>query len=240
MHWDLEHSFSIIVFELGTQQENVDNSRKDHLNWSRIIQNINQLIENHKEQIILGEWGTKLVLLHSILEGICSLGTKDTDNYLTKTIAEVSRIIGQYTQQCYIGVGGFCQGISNLQQSYQEAKEAVKVAKLTNSCDKAFYYDELGIYRLLHKISSEELHKFVNDTLLPLIEYDQQHKTELVKTLDAYFANNGNLRALAKDLFVHYNTVLYRMERIQSILDVDLNNRDIRLNIEVALKIYSS
>jgi purine catabolism regulator len=58
-----------------------------------------------------------------------------------------------------------------------------------------------------------------------------------VKTLQSYFENNGNLKKISKQLFTHYNTILYRIQRIEEICHVNLQDAHQRLNLEIALKI---
>lgn len=236
LNWDLNQTFSVIVFELWRfDQQSL--SRQDHLNLNRLLWSVNNYIENRPEQILFAEWGNRLVLLHALPKSKSYNEFDQFRSYLTKTIMEINELITQYQQKCHIGVSSLSKGISRLKQCYKEAKEAVRVAKLINSAEEAIYYEKLGIYRLLHKINPNDLKHFLNDNLGQLIEYDQSHNTELVETLDVYFQCNGNLREMARNLFVHYNTVLYRLERIQKILHLDLNDRNSRLNLEVALKI---
>ena len=83
----------------------------------------------------------------------------------------------------------------------------------------------------------EELEDFYNTTLKPLVDYDEKRSTELVKTLEEYFNNNGNLTRISEQLFTHYNTILYRINRICEITGMDLENPNHRLNLEIALKI---
>ncbi len=61
--------------------------------------------------------------------------------------------------------------------------------------------------------------------------------TELVKTLKAYFEYNGNLTRMSEKLYTHYNTILYRINRINEITGMNLDDPNDRLNLEIALKI---
>ena len=83
----------------------------------------------------------------------------------------------------------------------------------------------------------EEIEKFYKMNLEPLVEYDAKKSTELVKTLEAYFEHNGNLKKMSDALFTHYNTILYRLTRIKEITGINFENAKDRLNLEIALKI---
>lgn len=107
-----------------------------------------------------------------------------------------------------------------------------------NANMKILSYDDLGIYKILcQDLLTEELKDFYNKTLKILVDYDKKKSTELVKTLEAYFKYNGNLSKMSEYLFTHYNTILYRINRIEEITGMKLDNPNDRLNMEIALKI---
>ncbi|MCK4901006.1 MAG: helix-turn-helix domain-containing protein, partial [Anaerolineales bacterium] len=74
-----------------------------------------------------------------------------------------------------------------------------------------------------------ELSAFQEETIGPLLAYDGNE--ELIRTLESYFKHNANLSQTAEALFIHRNTLLYRMERIAQILDLDFNNPENRLAV---------
>ncbi|NLJ80125.1 MAG: PucR family transcriptional regulator, partial [Firmicutes bacterium] len=99
------------------------------------------------------------------------------------------------------------------------------------------HYDQLGIYRLLEELRHKpEMNAFMKDTIQPLIDYDRKNKTELVRTIRQFYAQGGNLGKAAQELFVHYNTVLYRLKRVEEILGISLGNSQQRLSLGVAVK----
>ncbi len=71
----------------------------------------------------------------------------------------------------------------------------------------------------------------------PLVEYDRVKGTDLVLTLSKYFETQGNLKEMSEELFIHYNTVVYRLQRIKEIISMDLDNYEDRLNLQISLKI---
>jgi purine catabolism regulator len=104
--------------------------------------------------------------------------------------------------------------------------------------NSVWHYDDLGIYRILCEFDKEtELVRYYEDTIAKLEEYDREHKAELVKTLTAYFNNDFSLQKAADELYVHYNTMRYRLERINEITGLDVLNSHDRLNLQVGLKI---
>ncbi|MDR7855605.1 PucR family transcriptional regulator ligand-binding domain-containing protein [Tissierella sp.] len=136
-----------------------------------------------------------------------------------------------------IGVGRVYKSLDNVDKSFQEAVRTVRIGKAI-TCKEIITFDELGIFKILSQDSLvEELEDFYNTTLKPLVDYDEKKSTELVKTLNIYFMNNGNLTRISEQMFAHYNTILYRMSRISEITGMDLENPNHRLNLEIAIKI---
>ncbi|HEY7348956.1 MAG TPA: helix-turn-helix domain-containing protein [Ktedonobacterales bacterium] len=136
-----------------------------------------------------------------------------------------------------IGVGRQALSPEELPRSYQEARQALMIGRRLFSGQPVTYFGELGIYRLLfHLDEAEDVHAFYEEALGPLLEYDRRTDNELVETLETYFACNGNLSEAARRLHLHRNSLLYRLERIQEVLQIDLEDADTRLSLQVALK----
>jgi len=136
-----------------------------------------------------------------------------------------------------IGVGRVYKDLDNVDKSFQDAIRTVRIGKAITS-NEIVTFDELGIFKILSQDSlTDELEDFYNTTLKPLVDYDKKKSTELVKTLDSYFKNNGNLTRISEQMFAHYNTILYRIGRIIEITGMELENPNHRLNLEIAIKI---
>ena len=136
-----------------------------------------------------------------------------------------------------IGVGRAYKDLENVNKSFSDAVKTIRTGKVITNKD-IMNFDELGIFKILcQAFLVEELEDFYNTTLKPLCDYDEKKSTELVKTLQTYFEHNGNLTRMSERLFTHYNTVLYRINRINQITGMDLNDPNDRLNLEIALKI---
>ncbi|MEW9082827.1 PucR family transcriptional regulator [Caldanaerobacter subterraneus] len=136
-----------------------------------------------------------------------------------------------------IGVGRVYEGLEKANKSFSDAVRAIRTGKkLTNK--KIITFDELGIFKILAQDTlANELEDFYKATLKKLEDYDNKKSTELLKTLEAYFMFNGNLSKISEHLYTHYNTVLYRINRIEEITGMRLDNPNDRLNLEIALKI---
>lgn len=139
-------------------------------------------------------------------------------------------------QRMYSGIGTTQQQISDISQSYQDALRALKIAHTIGN--SIVCYETLGILRLLGNIPADEgADSYIPACLRNLQEYDRKYRTNLVGTLTAYYAANCNASQAAKVLFIHYKTMLSRLDRIAQVLGCDYNDSNIRLEIEVGLQI---
>lgn len=137
-----------------------------------------------------------------------------------------------------IGIGRPAVALLGLRDSYKEARQALSMARRLAD-PNPLYFGELNVYRLLFQLEdSPELAAFCQEIIGTLIEYDRAQGTDLIETLTAYFAHKGNLSQTAEALFVHRNTLLYRMERIREISGLDLDNPETRLSIQLALRAH--
>ena len=100
-------------------------------------------------------------------------------------------------------------------------------------------FNSLGIYQLLSQIEDiPAVQHFAREIIKPLADYDRQNRGSLVETIDAYFNHHANVSQTAESLFIHRNTLLYRLERIQELTGQDINQADMRLALQLALKLW--
>lgn len=136
-----------------------------------------------------------------------------------------------------IGLGQPARDISAWRTSHRDAVQALELA-IRLQTDTPLYIGDLGVYQLILGLSDrDKLINFYEKTLGPLLEYDMRQHADLIKTLEAFFACHGNLSQTAEMLIVHRNTLLYRMNRINEIAQVDLERPEIRLALHLALTI---
>ncbi|HYO87868.1 MAG TPA: helix-turn-helix domain-containing protein [Candidatus Limnocylindrales bacterium] len=155
---------------------------------------------------------------------------------LARTIAlEIQR---QYpSTHAAIGVGQAARDVTQWRSSHRDATQAVDLARRLQT-DTPLFIGDLGVYQLILGLGDrDKLIAFYERTLGPLLDYDQRQHADLIKTLEAFFNCHGNLSQTAEMLIVHRNTLLYRMNRINEIAQVDLNRPEIRLALHLALTI---
>ena len=131
-------------------------------------------------------------------------------------------------QKVYVGIGTAVTDVSKLYLSYRRAVYAVELAKKQDVPLKSF--EELGLYRLLYAVSDELLMKELReDALAPLRAYDEKHESDLIATLRQYLKNNGSINKTAEEMFIHKNTILYRMNKIKELLNCGLEDGEERM-----------
>jgi purine catabolism regulator len=140
-----------------------------------------------------------------------------------------------------LGVGRVASGLAGIQQSHQEAKHALSMARRLNGGGGVTRFADLGVYRLIFAAEQlSELRSFHDEALNPVIDYDRQHSADLVRTLRAFFDAKCGPKEAASMLEVHRNTVLYRLERIQEITGLDLDDADVRLRMHLAVCVHTA
>jgi DNA-binding PucR family transcriptional regulator len=127
---------------------------------------------------------------------------------------------------------------SELPRAASEALLAANVAQ-GSSNGAALAFDETGAYRLLLSSMSEnpsELQRFYAETVEPLVAYDEQYETDLVRTLETFLEADGNVAGTAQRLFTHRHTIYYRLERVRELSGLDVSSSDGREKLSLGLK----
>lgn len=135
-----------------------------------------------------------------------------------------------------IGVSDQIKDIENLHFAYQRARAAVEMAQKRNRSLQ--YFDQMGLYRLLYLVDDRALLQDLSqEPLAPLLEYDAEHNGEYLMTLESYLRNGGSIKAMSEEMFIHRNTILYRMANIKKLLNCSLETPEERLIYMVACMI---
>lgn len=128
---------------------------------------------------------------------------------------------------------------SDIKISYKEAFKALSMIDIYNRDSKIIKYKELGIIRWLVELSDiKEIKRYCYENLGPILEYDKKHGMDLMGTLKCYFQNNRHLLKTSQELFIHRNTLLYRLSTIKELLKIDLDDAMIDLELFNSILIY--
>lgn len=136
-----------------------------------------------------------------------------------------------------IGIGKAYK-IINISKSFKEAMEANKIIKKMKNREVVVHFDDFVIYHLLNSSgNTEALKDFYNNSIKKLVQYDIENNTNLVETLEKYFICKGNMSEAAKALYIHRNTLLYRLDKIKEILNTNLENGEENLELQLGIHI---
>ena len=143
-----------------------------------------------------------------------------------------------------IGIGKSVEGYQRLKESYYEASQAIKYIEIirlvTGDKNKSVvHYSNLGFFQIFGKVDDmTELERCIPETLKKLYLYDDEHKGELITTLQMYLRNNQSIKKTAGAMFVHYRTISYRLEKIKQISGINFDNANEVLAVSNGLIIY--
>lgn len=142
------------------------------------------------------------------------------------------------TETIFAGVGSTSNNIRNLAESYRIAKKIIDLSRVEHREQETRNYNSMGINSLLFHIDSvKSMEEFCKKTITPLYEYDANNKSNLVEVLECYMKNNGSVQDTAKELFVHRNTINYKIKKIETLLNVDIGQFEVRNELALGLKL---
>lgn len=134
-----------------------------------------------------------------------------------------------------VAAGTIATDIDDLGRSWQDAQSTLALGRELAGDDFVLEHDELGVFRLLSRLPSTELRRQRDDMLGSLLQYDELHSGSLLDTLDVFLRCERNRVRAAQELFIHYNTLRYRLVQIDRLTGGLSSDPARRLNIELAL-----
>ena len=140
-----------------------------------------------------------------------------------------------------MGISPAVFDLDNFRLGYECARQSLEIGSPLQTKDtcRITHYEDLGLFRIVSIAESlTSLERFCLDAIGPLLDYDKENDTDLASTLRTFLEQNQNSTKTAKILFIHYNTLRYRLDRINAILGDVLDNPQHRLEIELALQLY--
>lgn len=136
-----------------------------------------------------------------------------------------------------IGKGNFYRAYENVRKSYNESLTVIQLAQLHNN-PYLYKYKEIGAYQIIMSMQDRTLiESFCEDFLGQLYRYDALHNTNYLTFLRIYLEENGSTSKISERQYIHRNTVLYKIKKIEALLDMDLSNPFTRTNLYIAFLI---
>lgn len=177
-------------------------------------------------KIMLGEDDVIVIITHS--------GGSEFDDFMQQVIDKIDNS----DIEVQVGVGCNYTNITELTKSYEEAEFAVKCGNVLTTPQKVCSYKKLGILKLLFmQRDYRDLENYYQEILGPLVEYDRNCDANLIESVGVFLVENGNGIQAAKKLYVHRNTLRYRIQRAEEISGLDFASVEDRLSLQAAIMI---
>ena len=135
----------------------------------------------------------------------------------------------------YVAIGTVVNDLKNVSASYKEAKMALEVGKIFEENKKIVNYEQLGIGRLIYQLPAPLCKMFINEVLhgLSMDQFDE----ETLTTVNKFFENNLNVSETSRQLYIHRNTLFYRLDKLQKMTGLDLRNFDDAIIFKIMLMV---
>lgn len=200
----------------------------------RIDTVVNWLVAETNEPALVHIFGGKHV---SVFLAVGDNEKVDSAEALAKKITD--HLQAEYADSdLVVGVSRPALGIAEWPERHREAAQALNIGRHLKQ-KGVVLYAKLGVFQLLGQLENiPAVIQFSQDVLGPLIEYDQNHQGHFLETLAAFFEYNGNITKAAEALFVHRNTLIYRLERIEVLSGFEFANVNMRLALHLALRLW--
>jgi sugar diacid utilization regulator len=166
---------------------------------------------------------------------VLAAGGADARRTAQAVLRELDMNLPQYT--IAVALSRPAADPADIHRAGAEALLAANVAEAQGTPLLAF--EDTGAYRLLLPAMSEdpgELQRFYDETVAPLLAYDEQYDTELVRTLESFLDADGNVAKTAQKLYTHRHTIRYRLERVRELCGLDVSSTDGRMGLGLGLK----
>jgi PucR family transcriptional regulator, proline-responsive transcriptional activator len=160
-------------------------------------------------------------------------------NRLDKALKEIQEIIKKRMDglSVSVGIGNSYKDLKMMKQSLNEAELAIDSAKCKQLDDTITKYKDIGIYGLLFSIPNRTVLENYFSEVLGAINNNENKDNNLIEILETYLNENCNITVTAEKLFLHRNTLKYKIKKIEELLNCDLHNFDDCMNVKIALYI---
>jgi sugar diacid utilization regulator len=141
-------------------------------------------------------------------------------------------------ERMYAGISRSFKSLIDIHEHYNQAIEALGIGKDIYSRENLFYYEDCAMYILFENFRDlKNLKSLCHPALFVLSEYDKKNGTDFMQCLRNYLIFDKNPAKVASVMFVHRNTINYRINKIQEITNIDFDNYEINLHLAISFKI---
>ncbi len=193
------------------------------------LENVQNIFPEKNKDFVIGINETDIALDKEVKANV---ETKDLEK-LARSIIDSLGV--DYYGHVLVGIGSTVTGIKNLARSFKEAQVATEVGKFFDTEKTVISYDNLGIARLIYQLPTTLCEMFLKEVFKKGSIESLDHET--LFTIQRFFENNLNVSETSRKLFVHRNTLVYRLEKIKKLTGLDLREFDDAIVFKVALMV---
>ncbi len=174
------------------------------------------------------------------MDGSRTVLLKDAAGIVENSLEEYAKMISDNLQtEVMTNVWvGYCDPVDSFEKmgdAYQDACTALKIGRLFYAEDRVFYYQRLGIGRLIYKLPADLCEMFLQEVLGENMELNLDEET--MTTIKKLFENNLNISETARQLYIHRNTLVYRLEKIEKKLGLDIRSFEDAMLFRIAMMV---
>lgn len=215
---DLRSPYVMMIVECG-----MNGSQK----LATLYRTLNQMISNDGWQAVVGQFAGQIVILAQDDEHLKALAARIQER------TALSKLCGDSIPR--VGVSDLQQGADNVRCAYDQCQDVLHIMRRIDPKGRVIYFSELGYIHTLYHAGKGTLTGNQYVPLLRLLLDEKQ--ADLFRTLEAYLDSGGNGVGTAELLHIHRSTLNYRLQRINHIIEFNLQDPIIRTNLQVALKL---
>lgn len=217
LHLNADVSRSVLLIKVG---------EKSDVSVFDVIQN---LFPDRQKDFVISISENEIALVKEVKPGISSRDLEKLARSIVDTLGS------EFYTHAVVGIGTIVTGIKDLARSFKEAQVALEVGKVFDTEKTIVSYDNLGIARLIYQLPTTLCDAFLKEVFKKgsIESLDQ----ETLFTIQKFFENNLNVSETSRKLFVHRNTLVYRLEKIKKLTGLDLRQFDDAIVFKVALMV---
>jgi purine catabolism regulator len=235
--WDIDRRLVVVVAETDEDDEHTTRTSEEVSELQqRFSRAWSQAMAVRDQRAPVMGFSQEVVALFGVSE---HAGT----DAVMRSVGEVVRVVrgdgGGGRRSFSTGVSRPIESVADLPRAYDEALSAVSVGRQMHGDSAVTHFDGLGVFRLLALIpDSADLRRFVEEALGPLADDDVAEHADLRHTLSILIDTNMNVAETARLLFFHYNTLRYRIAKLERMLGPFTTDPQLRLKLALALKVH--
>ncbi len=194
-----------------------------------VVEIIRNIFPNKAKDFITSIDEDTIVLVKELKESDCKEDIEKLANMMLDSLSM------EGVKEVRVSIGNTVTDIKNVSASFKEARMAMEVGKIFENGKNIANYTELGIGRLIYQLPNSLCRMFIEEVLhgITIKEFDE----ETLFTVQKFFENNLNVSETSRQLYIHRNTLVYRLDKILKITGLDLRNFDDAIIFKITLMV---